>query len=73
MAHLPGRFIVGALRSQFKGVFVASSACLLYVCVGMEGHMVMVASFTRYDTRSDRMLQPNYKLLIQALGRRTVT
>lgn len=29
--------------------------------------MVKVASFTRYDMRSDRMVQPNYKKLIQAL------
>lgn len=32
-----------------------------------EGQMVMVASFTRYDIRSDRMIQPNYKMLVQAL------
>ena len=29
--------------------------------------MVMVASFTRYDMRSDRMVQPKYKKLVQAL------
>ena len=29
--------------------------------------MVKVASFTRYDVRTDRMLQPSYKKLVQAL------
>ena len=29
--------------------------------------MVMVASFMRYDLRSDRMIQPPYKKIIQAL------
>lgn len=29
--------------------------------------MVKVASFTRYEVRSDRMIQPPYKKLIQAL------
>ena len=29
--------------------------------------MVKVASFTRYDVRGDRMIQPNYKRIIQAL------
>ena len=29
--------------------------------------MVKVASFMRYDMRSDRMVHPNYKLLVQAL------
>ena len=29
--------------------------------------MVMVASFTKYEMRSDRMVQPNYKKLVQSL------
>jgi hypothetical protein len=29
--------------------------------------MVQVASFTRYDMRTDRMLQPRYKKLVQSL------
>jgi hypothetical protein len=29
--------------------------------------MVRVASFTRYDMRTDTMVQPSYKKLIQAL------
>ena len=29
--------------------------------------MVMVASFTRYDMRADRMIQPKYKMIVQAL------
>ena len=29
--------------------------------------MVRVASFTRYDLRTDTMVQPSYKKLIQAL------
>lgn len=29
--------------------------------------MVKVASFTRYVMRTDRMAQPNYKMLVQAL------
>lgn len=29
--------------------------------------MVKVASFTRYDMRTDRMVQPSYKKLVQAL------
>jgi hypothetical protein len=32
-----------------------------------ELSMVMVASFTKYDMRSDRMVQPNYKKLVQVL------
>ena len=36
-------------------------------CILQEGGMVKVASFTRYDMRSDRMVQPNYKKLVQAL------
>jgi hypothetical protein len=27
--------------------------------------MVIVASFTRYDVRTDRMVQPNYKMIGQ--------
>jgi hypothetical protein len=29
--------------------------------------MVKVASFTRYELRADRMVQPNYKMLVEAL------
>jgi hypothetical protein len=29
--------------------------------------MVKVASFTRYDMRTDKMVQPTYKKLVQAL------
>lgn len=29
--------------------------------------MVRVASFTRYEMRTDRMVQPQYKKLVQAL------
>jgi hypothetical protein len=29
--------------------------------------MVKVASFTRYEMRTDRMVQPDYKKLVQAL------
>jgi len=29
--------------------------------------MVKVASFTRYDLRTDRMIRPGYKKLVQAL------
>ena len=29
--------------------------------------MVMVASFTRYDVKSDRMMRPKFKMLLQAL------
>lgn len=29
--------------------------------------MVKVASFIRYDVRTDRMVQPRYKKLVQAL------
>ena len=28
--------------------------------------MVKVASFTRYDVKTDRMIQPAYKMLVQA-------
>ena len=29
--------------------------------------MVKVASFTRYDMRTDKMVQPSYKKLVQSL------
>jgi hypothetical protein len=32
-----------------------------------EAEMVIVASFTRYDVRTDRMVQPNYKMIVQTL------